>query len=109
MSRPPIPVYDERGDLFAPSVTEATRLLGLKHASALTRGEYLRQYLDGYQLRRRPGYAGQWGGARPRTLRPAPLCTVCGERAARSTAHPGWCSRCNDRARDRQRSKRRVA
>lgn len=49
------PVYDERGELFADSITDAAKQLGCSRANLLY-NNYLRPHRYGMQLKRRPPY-----------------------------------------------------
>lgn len=57
------PIYDERGRLFADSITQAAILLGCVPNSL---HYHLEKYMDGYRLTGRPNPAnlGRWGGRR---------------------------------------------
>lgn len=74
----PVPVYDEQGELFAPSVIAAARSFGCRTDSSF-RENHLVEYCDGYQLKSRPSPAnvGRRGG--PRT-KPRPVVGPRGER-----------------------------
>jgi hypothetical protein len=73
-----VPVYDEQGELFAPSIAEAARRFGLSKTASL-RDNHLIHYRDGYQLKSRPDprNVGKRGGPR---LRPRPVLGPQGER-----------------------------
>lgn len=80
MSSTSVPVYDEQGVLFAPSVAEACRRFGVKNPSSFA-SNHLRHYRDGWQLKSRPDprNIGRRGGPR---VRPRPVLGPGGERWA---------------------------
>jgi hypothetical protein len=62
--RPPrigVPVYDEQGNLFAPSIVGAARLLNCHDGAVLY---HCVDYRDGLRLVSRPQYTGRQGGPR---------------------------------------------
>lgn len=73
-----VPVYDERGELFAPSVIEATQRLGCRASGSFSE-RHLEHYRDGYQLRSRPDprNTGRRGGPR---IKARPIIGPSGER-----------------------------
>lgn len=56
-----VPIYSERGALFAPSVEAAARTLGCNGRTVM---RHAQPWRDGYQLVSRPAYAGKRGGGR---------------------------------------------